>query len=112
MGLADRLPFEGGSQSGPIAIEGRPLPPQLAESDVSHRATSAGYFRAMDVPLKSGRFLREGAGSREALVNEALAKAYFPAGDAVGRRITFDVKPEKGETPVWFEVVGVVGTSA
>ncbi|MEO6192809.1 MAG: ABC transporter permease [Thermoanaerobaculia bacterium] len=109
VGLADRLPFEGGSQSGPIAIEGRPLPPRLAESDVSHRATSAGYFRAMDVPLRSGRFLREGTGPREALVNEALAKAYFPAGDAVGRRITFDVKPGKGETPVWFEVAGVVG---
>ncbi len=109
VGLADRLPFEGGSQSGPIAIEGRPLPPRLAESDVSHRAASAGYFRAMDVPLKSGRFLREGVAAREALVNEALAKAYFPAGDAVGRRITFDVKPEKGEAPVWFEVAGVVG---
>ena len=109
VGLADRLPFEGGSQSGPIAIEGRPLPPRLAESDVSHRAASAGYFRAMDVPLRSGRFLREGAGPREALVNEALAKAYFPAGDAVGRRITFDVKPEKGEAPVWFEIAGVVG---
>jgi predicted permease len=109
VGLVDRLPFEGGSQSGPIAVEGRPLPPQLAESPVSHRAASAGYLRAMDIPLRSGRFLREGTGPREALVNEALAKAYFPAGDAVGRRITFDVKPEKGEAPVWLEIAGVVG---
>jgi putative ABC transport system permease protein len=112
VGLADCLPFEGGSQSGPIAIEGRPLPPQLAESAVSHRAASAGYFRAMDVPLRSGRFLREGAGPREALVNEALAKTYFPAGDAVGRRLTFDVKPEKGETPVWSRSPASWGTSA
>lgn len=27
----------------------------------------------------------------------------------MGRRITFDVKPEPGETPVWFEIAGVVG---
>lgn len=112
VGLVDRLPFEGGSQSGPIAVDGRPLSPRLAEKAVSHRATSAGYFRALGIPLRSGRFLRERAGEggpREALVNEALVKTYFPAGDALGRRITFDVKPEKGEPPVWFEVVGVVG---
>jgi predicted permease len=111
-GLVDRLPFEGGSQSGPIAVDGRLLSPQLTEKSVSHRATSAGYFAAMGIPLASGRFLRERAGPdgpREALVNEALAKTYFPAGDALGRRITFDVKPEKGEPPVWFEIAGVVG---
>jgi len=112
VGLVDRLPFEGGSQSGPIAVEGRPLPPQLAEADVSHRAASAGYFRTLGIPLRSGRLLREEpgrSGPREALVNEELARIYFPAGDAVGRRITFDVKPEKGESPVWFEIAGVVG---
>ena len=110
VGLADRLPFEGGSQSGPIAVEGRLLAPALAAREVSHRATSAGYFRALDIPLKAGRFLRDEAGGhREALINEAAAKAYFPAGDALGRRITFDVKPEKGKAPVWFEIAGVVG---
>jgi putative ABC transport system permease protein len=112
VGFADRLPFEGGSQSGPIALDGRPLSAQLAESPVSHRAASAGYFTTMGIPLVSGRFLRERAGQdgpREALVNETLARTYFPDGDAVGRRITFDVKPEKGEAPVWFEIAGVVG---
>lgn len=112
VGLVDRLPFEGGSQSGPIAIDGRPLPPRLVEKAVSHRAASADYFKTMGIPLRSGRFLSERAGPggpREALINEALAKLYFPAGDAVGRRVTFDVKPEKGEPPVWFEVAGVVG---
>jgi putative ABC transport system permease protein len=112
VGLADRLPFEGGSQSGPIAVEGRLLAPSLAAKEVSHRAVSAGYFRALDIPLKSGRFLRDeraGSAPKEALINEALAGAYFPAGDALGRRITFDVKPGKGKAPVWFEIAGVIG---
>lgn len=110
-GLVDRLPFEGGSQSGPIAVDGVPLSPQLAERSVSHRAASPGYFAALGIPFLSGRPFTERAsqeGPREALVNEALAKAYFPEGGALGRRITFDVKPEKGEAPVWFEIAGVV----
>ncbi|HKV13274.1 MAG TPA: ABC transporter permease [Thermoanaerobaculia bacterium] len=107
-GFADRLPFEGGSQSGPVAIDGRPLSPQLAEAQVSHRAASAGYFAAMGIPLVSGRFLSPD-GPKQALINETLARTYFPDGGAVGRRLTFDVKPEKGEAPVWFEIAGVVG---
>ncbi len=111
VGLVDRLPLDGGSQSGPIAIDGRPLSPSLAARDVSHRAASAGYFHALDIPLKAGHLLRDAgaAGPREALVNEALVRAYFPAGDALGARLTFDVKPEKGESPVWFTIAGVVG---
>jgi predicted permease len=113
VGLVDRLPLEGGSQSGPIAVDGRLLSPSLAVREVSHRAASDGYFRALGIPLRSGRFLHDAgpasSGPREALVNEALAKAFFPDGDALGRRITFDVKPEPGKPPVWFEIAGVVG---
>jgi predicted permease len=114
-GVVDRLPLEGGSQSGPIAVEGGLPAPDLAERSVSHRAASPGYFAAMGIPLQTGRPPRERGsgrgGTREVLINETLARLYFPAGTerAVGRRITFDVKPEPGEAPVWLEVVGVVG---
>jgi predicted permease len=114
-GFADRLPFEGGSQSGPLAVQGGPLASELAESPVSHRAATPGYFGALGILLRAGRLpVDRGPGSgergpREALINEALAARYFPAGDALGRRITFDTKPEPGETPTWFEVVGIVG---
>jgi putative ABC transport system permease protein len=112
-GVVDRLPLEGESQSGPLAVDGVELPPELTEKRVGRRAASAGYFAAMGIPLRAGRLLRDGAGRtggpREALINETLARLYFPDGRALGRRITFDVKPEAGEAPVWLEVAGIVG---
>jgi predicted permease len=123
-GVLDRLPLEGGSQSGPIAVQGRDLPPELAELEISHRAASPGALATLGVPLLAGRLPRENGargsgtsgGTREALINRTLARAYFADGPgenaergALGRRITFDVKPGEGETPTWFEVVGVVG---
>jgi putative ABC transport system permease protein len=116
-GFADRLPLEGGSQSGPIALE-TPLPAELAERPVSRRAASAGYFTAMGIPLQAGRFLSDrrglapGNSTREVLVNETLAQLYFSEGrpeGAIGRRLTFDTNPEPGEEPTWYEIVGVVG---
>lgn len=123
-GFADRLPLEGGSQSGPIALETE-LPPELAERPVSRRAASAGYFMAMGIPLQAGRFLKDrrvvggsggrgapGDSPREALVNQTLAQLYFPERapeGAIGRRLTFDTSPKPGEEPTWYEIVGVVG---
>jgi len=116
VGLVDRLPLEGDSQSGPIAVDGRPLPADLTLKPVSHRAASAGYFAAMGIPLQAGRLPRELAhagsadGGREALINATLARLYFPEGSALGRRITFDVQPKKkGRSSVWFEIVGILG---
>lgn len=111
-GVVDRLPLEGESQSGAIALNGSVLPPDLAEKRVSHRAASAGYFTALEIPVKAGRLLRDRAnrnGPREAVVNETLAKLYFPEGRALGRQITFDTKPENGRAPVWLEIVGIAG---
>lgn len=111
-GVVDRLPLEGESQSGAVALNGGELPPELVEKPVSHRAASPGYFTALGVPLKAGRLLRERAnreGPREAVVNETLARLYFPEGRALGRQITFDTKPENGKTPIWLEIVGIVG---
>ncbi len=109
VGVADRLPLDGGSQSGPITIQGRTLSPELEQKPVSRRAASAGYFSAIGTPLKQGRFLHERAtqqGPREAVINETLAHEYFPQGDAIGQRVALDSKSDK---PVWFEIVGITG---
>jgi len=115
VGVADRLPLEGGSQSGPIAVDGLTLPPDLVEKAVSRRAASPGFFTALEIPLAAGRLVRERAGPigpREAVINQTLARLYFPDGPegrALGRQLTFDVKPDTGKPPRWFEIVGIVG---
>lgn len=68
---------------------------------------SGGYFAAMGIPLLEGRVFdsRDRAGSpRVTVVNRAFATRYFPAGNAVGRRVVV-----LGRDQVEAEIVGVVG---
>jgi predicted permease len=82
---------------------------------------SSEYFTVLQIPLLQGRFwdaTETMRGSRFALVNQTLARQYFPNGDAIGSEIRM---PElKGEPPFslavpesdsWFQVIGVVGDS-
>lgn len=97
VGLADRLPLEGGTQSGPVSVPGRALPPEFDTKSVSIRAVSAGYFAAMGLPFVAGATLGD---RRTAVVNQEFAAEWL--GDApVGRRIVL-----QGRDTV--SVVGVV----
>jgi len=73
-----------------FTIEGRtPGDVQTTENAV-FRIVSADYFRSMGVRLMQGRPFSEQDGvsaPRVAVINEAMAREYWPAGDAVGRRI-------------------------
>ena len=64
-----------------------------------------GYFPTLGVALKHGRFFsdadREGT-PQVAIVNEAMARRYFPGVDPIGRRL----RQKNWTTPV--EIVGVV----
>jgi predicted permease len=100
VGWGDRLPLDGGTQSGPISVRGRDLPPALQEEETFHRAASETYFQAIGIPLKAGRLFA--AGKHEAVINDALAKKFFPDGRALGSAVSFDKKQ-------WFEIVGIVG---
>jgi predicted permease len=76
-----------------------------AEGAVAHHSiVSAGYFRAMGIPLLRGRVFApsDGAGTAPvAIINRALAHRFFPGQDPLGRRIALG----SGE----HEIVGVVG---
>ncbi|MBI1792216.1 MAG: ABC transporter permease [Acidobacteria bacterium] len=82
-GLISLLPLQNSGWYGGVTIAGRPaaLPTEL-------RYVTPGYFRAMGIPLRRGREFspRDGPGvPRVILVNEALARQYFPNEDPVGR---------------------------
>jgi putative ABC transport system permease protein len=99
----NRLPLEGGSNSS-ATIEGRD--PGLGPGpDVENRVITSGYFEAMGIRVVSGRpfGVTDGAPSRlrAAVVNQAMARVFWPAATAVGRRFRFDQGP-------WLTVVGVV----
>ena len=80
---------------------------------------SAEYFTVLHIPLLQGRMWDESEtmrGAKLALINQTLARQYFPNGDAVGGEIR--VPALKGEPPFnlavpgsdsWFQVIGIVG---
>jgi predicted permease len=80
---------------------------------------SPGYFSVLHIPLLQGRIWDESEtmhGSKLALINQTLARQYFPNGDAIGSEVR--VPELKGEPPFqlavagsdnWFQVVGIVG---
>jgi putative ABC transport system permease protein len=81
--------------------------PPEGGTGVFRYVVSPGYCEAMQIPLRSGRFLSEqdSAGAPSAvLISESLAKSEFPGQSALGKRV--HVGPM--DRP-WFTVVGVVG---
>jgi predicted permease len=65
------------------------------------------YFDTLALPLRRGRtFAQEDRAGRPlvAIVNQSMAKAIWPGDDPIGRRIAFE-----DPTPIWFEVIGIVG---
>jgi predicted permease len=92
----------------PIAvlhIPGRELP---GADYVGQQSVSPQYFRVMKTRLLSGREFtdRDRASSEPVvIVNEALARRYFPNADPAGRRIALD---DPSETNPWRVIVGVV----
>lgn len=86
-------------------------------SEVVRRSMTPGYLETMGVPLMAGRAFTDAdvfterwdarRDARIALINEALARQYFPGEDPVGQRITPDRVPDS--TSVWRTIVGVVG---
>ena len=103
--LADFVPSGGGLRRSTIAVEN--YTQRTGENmDVRIGIVADGYFRTMGMTLITGReFLgqdKEGA-PRTAIVNESLARRYWPGQDAIGKhiRLAGDRRPQ-------LEVVGVV----
>ena len=72
---------------------------------VSWNGAGPKYFETMGTPLIAGRAFALQDQDRVAIVNEALAAHYFPAGDPIGKRVTFE-----GETEP-YEIIGLVGNA-
>jgi hypothetical protein len=70
---------------------------------------SGEYFRAMGIQLLAGRLFsdHDGANSRlVAIIDESMARRYWPNRDAIGRR--FKGQDRRGKDDDWITVIGVV----
>jgi putative ABC transport system permease protein len=108
-GMVNFLPLYGGMGSSTgFKILGQPEPPPGEEPGTDVRVVDGGYFGTMGIPLLRGRNFSETEQTqpkRVILINEALARKYFPNQDPLGQRL--DVVMFDDPTPT--EIIGIVG---
>src|SRR5262245_5708464 len=98
-----------GNPDGTITVEGRPPDGdgqgggELTAENISH-----DLFQALAMPLLKGRFFtrQETFDSRVVVINETLARRFFPGEDPIGKRFKFGGPQSENN---WFEIVGIVG---
>jgi putative ABC transport system permease protein len=101
------LPLSGSNTDNSFLIEGRSREQQKVFPDEELRQITPDYLRALQIPLIKGRFFTEADNAdapKVVIVNEALARKYWPNEDALGKRISFD-----DANPKWVAIVGIVG---
>ena len=105
-GAAYPIPMQG-SLSTAVRVEGQPVD-ETNLPGLGFVAVAGDYFAALGIPVLAGRTYDETDrpdGPKTAVINEAAARRFFPAGDAVGRRVRIGPDPEGP----WITVIGVVG---
>jgi putative ABC transport system permease protein len=94
-----------------FSIDGIPQLPQAQRPTAPVHVVSPDYFATIGVPLEQGRWFTErdrAAAPGVVIINEALARRFFPDQNPVGRRLTHDLSIVPGQ-PNTREIVGVVG---
>jgi putative ABC transport system permease protein len=108
------VPLEGG-YGLPFTIAGRPLADQPFHGGGAWNTVSPGYFEVFKIAVKRGRTfnLRDtGASTPVVVINEAMAKQYWPEGDPLDERLIIgrDAMREFASEPER-QIIGVVADS-
>ncbi len=91
----------------PYTIDGQPIRPPAERALASYQSVTPGYFQALQIPLREGRFFtaQERMGTPPVcIINESFARRIFPGKSAIGQAI------RRGrDAEVVCQIVGVVG---
>jgi putative ABC transport system permease protein len=103
--LTSVVPLTGDSDMS-FLIEGRPAAQGADQDPVTwYRIISREYFETIGIPIRRGRNIEPRERTPAVLINEALARKYWPGEDPLGRRVRFS---SRDDAP-WFTIVGVAG---
>ncbi|MBP7417547.1 MAG: ABC transporter permease [Xanthomonadales bacterium] len=105
------LPFGQSNWTSSYDIEGMEQAPGEPSPHGFARIVDEDFFKAMGIPVLQGRVFTA-TDTRDSpkvmVIDEVLARKYFPNGDAIGKRI------ERGDgdddNPEFWTIIGVVGT--
>ncbi len=109
--IASNIPFSGRPTIDAHIVEGIE-PPGGEAPQAEIKVVGPGYFKTMGMTLLQGRDFNEfdvfndpatDLGRLVAIVDQKLARTYWPDGNAVGKRI-------RTGDPEWYTIIGVVST--
>jgi len=102
--MSVELPGYGSGWTTDIVAEGHPGPKRGELINVDWAIVSRDYFRTMRIPILHGRTFtadEDAEGKPVLLIDENLARKFWPNGDAIGKHIGYD-------SPTPHEVIGIV----
>ena len=102
-GLTSSLPVTSNGNTDWIRLEGRPYNGE--HNNVPERDVTPDYFTTLQARLMRGRFFTvedDATKPKVVIINQALARKYFPGEDPIGKRIG-DITPNSMK-----EIIGVV----
>jgi putative ABC transport system permease protein len=105
-GITHSMPLVGDYVLG-FNIEGRPAIDPADLPSTNYYAVTPDYFRAMGIRLVRGRIFTpqdDVKAPRVAIINETMARQFFPNEDPIGKRINITNGPD-----AWREIIGIVG---
>ncbi|HEV2289043.1 MAG TPA: ABC transporter permease [Candidatus Acidoferrales bacterium] len=111
--VAFAVPFGYITTAGTLSVEGYQPPPNQPAPQVNESMISPSYFQTMHIPMLRGRDFNESdtkTSLRVAIVNEAMAKKFWPHEDPIGRKFQSSsetTKSASGAKEVPLEVVGI-----
>ena len=106
VGASSALPLTGADSRGGITVEGFERTENDAPVRAHVRMITPDYFRAMGIRLAEGRSFSDADNTTApptVVINETMAKRYWPAGSPIGKRMRFN----RDKDP-WREVVGII----
>ena len=114
-GATSYLPFSWDESSSVVVPEGYVMSPGESVVSPNQVVVTPGYLEALRVKVKRGRFFTDSDAPdapRVVLVDEQLAKHFWPKTDPLGRRMYLPGRVEDlanpGPNVTWMQVVGVV----
>jgi len=105
--VASQLPFLGEDSASSFQIVGGPPLPKGETLDCSRRTVSADYFQTLGLQLRRGRTFDNHDNAQVArvvIINEAMARKFWPNDDPLGRYLTFNSSTQ-------YQIIGVVSNA-
>jgi putative ABC transport system permease protein len=107
-GLISVLPLSGQNSSGTVTVDTQAVPSDETTPEADQRFVTPGFFETLEIQLLSGRTFEERdteSSAPVAIVDESMAKTYWPGDSALGKRIKRGGR--QSPTP-WTTIVGIV----